>query len=237
MVKISESALCFRDEAAAYEMLESLYWPDGPQCPRCGGRDRITRVRGKTARIGLRRCLRCTKQFTVTVGTFFHASHIPLHLWLLAAFALVTNPLPVPVSSLDIHKSLGVNYRTALRMKRLLNEAIRRGIFGGWEPGRGRRTKGTLPSLGKRYLSPEELSARYKGRIPVKVFNKWRSLRRHGPGFAKFGGKILFPVEFVEAWERSDDFQQVASPRLIRRRTGQRRKEPIAPRNRQQRRP
>ena len=44
------SAKFFHDEVAAYAKLESLLWPDGPICPRCGCLDRITVVSGKTAR-------------------------------------------------------------------------------------------------------------------------------------------------------------------------------------------
>jgi hypothetical protein len=56
----------FHDEAAAYQELESMLWPDGPVCPHCGGMERSTDVNG--GRIGLRRCGPCKKQFTVKVG-------------------------------------------------------------------------------------------------------------------------------------------------------------------------
>ena len=79
------SAPFFHDVEAAYAKLESILWPHGPVCPRCGSLDRITDVRGKTARPGLRRCGACKRQFTVTVGTVFESSHVPLNLWLQAA--------------------------------------------------------------------------------------------------------------------------------------------------------
>jgi hypothetical protein len=71
----------FHDEEAAYAKLERILWPDGPVCPKCGCLDRVTEVRGKTARIGLKRCGHCKRQFRVTVGTVFESTHIPLHLW------------------------------------------------------------------------------------------------------------------------------------------------------------
>ncbi len=80
------SAPFFHDEAAAYAKLQSIVWPDGPVCHHCGGVDRITPVRGKTARIGLHRCGDCKRQFRVTVGTVFERSHVPLHQWLQAAY-------------------------------------------------------------------------------------------------------------------------------------------------------
>jgi transposase-like protein len=67
---LSRSALSaewFHDEAAAYAKLESILWPHGPVCPRCGGLDRITKVKG--GRMGLWRCGPCKRQFRVTVGT------------------------------------------------------------------------------------------------------------------------------------------------------------------------
>ncbi len=74
------SAPYFHDEAAAFAELEAPLWPNGPVCPRCGGKKRITAVKG--GRMGLRRCGPCKRQFTVTVGTVFESSHVPLNLWL-----------------------------------------------------------------------------------------------------------------------------------------------------------
>ena len=61
-----------------------MLWPEGPVCPKCGATDRIYELKGKTARPGLRKCGHCRKQFTVTVGTIFERSHVPLHKWVLA---------------------------------------------------------------------------------------------------------------------------------------------------------
>ena len=63
----------FHNEEAAIARLESIVWPDGPYCPRCGSFDRITKVKG--GRKGLWRCGPCKRQFTVTVGTVFERSH------------------------------------------------------------------------------------------------------------------------------------------------------------------
>src|SRR5208282_2204301 len=73
------SAPHFHNEAAAFERLEAILWPQGPHCPRCGGFDRITPVNG--GRLGLRRCGPCKREFTVTVGTVFERSHVKLHKW------------------------------------------------------------------------------------------------------------------------------------------------------------
>jgi transposase-like protein len=128
VAKSALSAPFFHDEAAAYVRLESLLWPQGPVCPRCGGMDRITLVRGKTARMGLKRCGHCKRQFTVTVGTVFESSHVKLNFWLQAAHLLCSSKKGM--SSHQIHRILGVTYKTAWFMTHRLREAMREGKLG-----------------------------------------------------------------------------------------------------------
>ncbi len=80
------------DEQAAIDRLESLVWPDGPTCPHCGNADaaRIYRIKGKTARPGLRTCADCRKQFTANVGTVFESINIPVHKWFQDAHLLAS---------------------------------------------------------------------------------------------------------------------------------------------------
>ena len=117
------SAPFFHDEAAAFEKLESIVWPQGPVCPHCGAMSRITRVKG--GRMGLRRCGECKKQFTATVKTVFESSHVKLHLWLQAAHLLCSSKKGM--SSHQIHRTLGVTYKTAWFMTHRLREAMRDG--------------------------------------------------------------------------------------------------------------
>src|SRR2546425_9267375 len=74
----------FTDEAAARSYLEAVRWPKGPVCPHCGGADRQSRLEGKSHRPGLPACGHCRQQYTVTVGTVFEDSHVPLHKWVYA---------------------------------------------------------------------------------------------------------------------------------------------------------
>ena len=119
------SAAYFHDEAAAYVELEATLWPHGPVCPRCGGMDRITVVRGKTARAGLRRCGPCKRQFTVTVGTVFESSHVPLNKWLQAVYLLCSSKKGI--SSHQLMRTLDVQYKTAWFMMHRIREAMRDG--------------------------------------------------------------------------------------------------------------
>jgi transposase-like protein len=111
----------FHSEAAAIARLEAIVWPQGPFCPRCGGFDRITPVKG--ARAGLRRCGPCKREFTVTVGTIFERSHVKLHKWFQAAHLIGSSKKGF--SAHQLHRTLKVTYKTAWFMEHRLREAMR----------------------------------------------------------------------------------------------------------------
>ena len=101
----------FSDANAAREHLEALHWPDGAFCPHCGSVDRITKMKGKSTRPGVYKCNACTKFFTVTVGTIFEDSKIPLNKWLLA-FRLMSSSKK-GISAHQMGRSLGITYKSA----------------------------------------------------------------------------------------------------------------------------
>lgn len=111
----------FHNEIAARERLEVLVWPNGPVCPRCSGQERITDVKG--ARAGLRRCGPCKREFTVTVGTIFERSKIPLNKWFQAAHLMASSKKGI--SAHQLHRTLKVTYKTAWFMEHRLREAMR----------------------------------------------------------------------------------------------------------------
>ena len=111
----------FHNEAAAIARLEAIVWPNGPYCPRCGGFDRITLVKG--GRAGLRRCGPCKREFTVTVGTIFERSHIKLHKWFQAAHLMASSKKGI--SAHQLHRTLKITYKTAWFMEHRLREAMR----------------------------------------------------------------------------------------------------------------
>jgi transposase-like protein len=113
----------FHNEAAAIARLEGIVWPNGPHCPRCGGFDRITLVKG--GRAGLRRCGPCKREFTVTVGTVFERSHVKLHKWFQAAHLMASSKKGI--SAHQLHRTLKVTYKTAWFMEHRLREAMRSG--------------------------------------------------------------------------------------------------------------
>src|SRR5258708_17568924 len=119
------SAPHFHNEAAAFARLEAIVWPQGPHCPRCGGFDRITDVKG--VRMGVRRCGPCKREFTVTVGTIFERSHVKLPMWFQAAH--LTASRKKGISAHQLHRTLKVTYKTAWFMEHRLREAMREGHF------------------------------------------------------------------------------------------------------------
>ena len=115
----------FTDPDAAREALEAERWPDGPVCPHCGGWEKIGKVQGKSHRPGLYYCGDCEGQFTVTVGTVFERSKIALNKWWLAAHLLSSSKKGI--STHQLHRMLGVTYKTAWFMSHRIREAMREG--------------------------------------------------------------------------------------------------------------
>ncbi len=122
----------FHNEEAAFAYVEARIWPEGPNCPHCGGVERISKMQGKSTRLGLYKCYQCRKPFTVRMGTIFEASHVPLHIWLQAMY-LVAGSKKV-ISSNQLHRTLGVTLKTAWFMSHRIREAMRNrsmGLMGG----------------------------------------------------------------------------------------------------------
>ncbi len=117
----------FQDDIKAREWLEARVWPNGPVCPHCGNADqaKITSLKGKAHRPGLYQCNEpeCREQFTVTVGTVFERSKIPLTKWLAALFLMVSSKKGI--SAHQIHRMLGITYKSAWFMMHRLREAMR----------------------------------------------------------------------------------------------------------------
>ena len=131
----------FTDEDKAREYLEAMRWPEGPVCPHCGligeaGRivrkektkEQViemlrARKRIRKAQKGLWKCKGCKKQFTVTVGTIFEDSHIPLHKWLLAIHLLTSSKKGM--SAHQLMRNLGIKqYKSAWFMAHRIRYAL-----------------------------------------------------------------------------------------------------------------
>jgi transposase-like protein len=122
MADAIHTAARFNDEDAAREHLESIYWPNGPICPHCGGTERNTRLQGTAHRAGLLYCADCKMQFTVTVGTVFERSKVPLHKWVFANHLMCASKKGVSAKQLE--RMLGVTYKTAWFMAHRIRLAM-----------------------------------------------------------------------------------------------------------------
>jgi len=112
----------FHDDNAAREYLETVLWPHGPVCPRCGVLgDRITKMTGKSLRPGVYNCKDCRKPFSVTVGTVMERSHIPLSKWVLATRLMAASKKGM--SAHQLHRMLDTSYEAAWFLFHRLREA------------------------------------------------------------------------------------------------------------------
>ena len=129
------------NEAAAFAHVEALLWADGPVCPHCGNCGKVyalVGVRSKASkknpegveRHGLKKCAACRKQFTVRIGTIFEESHIPLHLWLQAIHLMVSSKKGI--SSHQMHRVLGITYKSAWFLTHRIRECMRDGALAGF---------------------------------------------------------------------------------------------------------
>ncbi len=121
------------DEEKARELLERVRWPDGPICPHCvvvGAHYRVNPRRGsrRPVRQGVWKCRDCRKQFTVTVGTVFQGSKIPLSKWMTAIYLMGDSAKGL--NAHQLHRRLGLTYKSARFVLKRLGEGVRQGALG-----------------------------------------------------------------------------------------------------------
>jgi transposase-like protein len=128
----------FHNEAAAFEHVEAMLWPQGPVCHHCGSMDKhykLVGVRSKASkkspagveRHGLYKCAACRKQFTVRMGTIFEETHLPLHKWLQAIHLMCSSKRGI--SAHQLHRVLECTYKTAWFLAHRIREAMRSDDF------------------------------------------------------------------------------------------------------------
>lgn len=158
----------FQDDDKAREALEAVRWPNGPVCPNCGAVERIARVEGKSHRPGLLYCNECKRQFTVTIGTVFERSKIGLSKWWLAAHLLGSSKKGM--SAHQLHRMLGVTYKTAWFMAMRIREAMSAGTFDRPGPlgGAGKTVEADEAYIGPKLGNDTRLQRKVGGRSGTK---------------------------------------------------------------------
>src|SRR6185312_3852403 len=146
----------FTDEAKAREHLEGIRWPDGPVCPHCGSVDKVYRLSGKSHRAGLIHCNNCDGSFTVTTGSVMESSHVPLNKWVLAYRLMASSKKGM--SAHQLHRTLGVTYKTAWFMAHRIRESMRElapGPLGG---------EGKVIEADETFIGPKDRNDKQAGR-------------------------------------------------------------------------
>ena len=186
-------------EDEARGILENIRWPEGIQCPHCKSDD-VTRIKAKSEKIrdGLIQCNACRGQFTVTVGTVMHRSHITLRQWIQAFYSICSHKKGV--SALQLQRNLGLHsYRSAWHLAHRIRLAMKQ------DP------------LTSKLQGAVEVDETYIGGKPRKGENK---KNKRGRGTEKFpvmvlvernGKSISRPIEKVNAKTLKAAIREVVS--------------------------
>lgn len=159
----------FTEETAARAHLEAIRWPHGPNCPHCGNvdGDKIAKVEGRkqSHRDGLYYCNECKGTFTVTVGSVMERSKVPLHKWVFAFHLYASSKKGM--SAHQLHRMLGVTYKTAWFMAHRIREAMKEDVVSsGPIGGPGKIVEADETYIGKR--EDQSMSPQRKGRPYLK---------------------------------------------------------------------
>jgi transposase-like protein len=156
MSKSMFNAPHFQTVEAAREYLEALRWGSERVCPHCGTLNKSF----ATKKPGVYRCQpkECRKDFSVTTKSVMESSHIKLNVWLQAFFLMASSKKGV--SSHQLHRALGITYKSAWFLTHRIREAMRSGgLLPPMGSGGGTVEADTKPISDGPWDSPRRLSA------------------------------------------------------------------------------
>ena len=178
----------FPTQESCVEHLEKVRWGDTPKCPYCQS-ERTTRNAGRHF------CYNCKTSFSVTVGTIFHRTHLPLQKWFLA-IALILNAKK-GISALQLSRDLEVNkntgWRIAMQIRKAMTQRVERGLLTGvvemdetWVGGKPRKGSGKEAKRGRGTKKPPVIGAVERGgRVRAKAVSKDKMKGRHLRAFVR----------------------------------------------------
>jgi len=183
----------FHSEEAAFAHLEKIVWAGEPVCPHCGALDRLTKVTAnpeKRIRLGLWRCGHCRGQFTVKVGTVFEHMRLPLNKALQAVYLMTTSKKDI--SSHQLHRLLGVTYKTAWFLAHRIREAMRSGDLALPFGSGGTEVEVDETYIGRKAGVPKKHGYQHKLGVLALVDRDSGTMRTFT--FDKFGAADIYPV-------------------------------------------
>jgi transposase-like protein len=195
----------FHDADKAREWLEAKLWPDGPVCPHCGVIDQATLMEGKTTRPGLYQCNACREPFTVTVGTLYERSKVPLNKWLAATHLLMASKKGV--SALQIGRMLGLSKKTSWFLMHRIRESLK--------PAKGEAPlggEGKFVEADTTYVGGKEKNKHKKKRTKGNIGGKGKQIvhtlverggRARSDHIANVSGKTLRPIVLKQVSRKS----------------------------------
>lgn len=205
MAKSVLNAAHFQNEEAAFAYVESRLWPQGPVCPFCGAtEEHIGELKGKTTRMGLRKCYACNKPFTVRIGTIFEGSHLALHLWLQVIHLMCASKKGI--STRQIQRMLQCSMKTAWFLTQRIREAMADGGLGPLG-GEGKTIEADTTYIGGKEKNKHAVK-RHSGRGGVGKTVVHAIVERDGRVRAhvipNINGKTLRPILEAHADKRSN---------------------------------
>ena len=191
-------------EEQCRDYLRELRWPGGVECPRCSEHTRLLWLESRSKW----HCYGCRYQFSVTAGTLFHSSHLPVWKWFVAVHLLLESP--EGLSANELRRAIGGSYKTAWfaahriraamrgRGAELLRSLVEAELGAGGEIERARHT--VLVRMRKRVAGPHhQLSIKY---LPAYIDERrWRTAHHGNPHVFRDTIKALLESEGI-SYER-----------------------------------
>ena len=165
----------FSTQQSCIKHLEQARWGDKPTCPYCASVNVAPHLKRH-------RCYACKTSFSVTVGTIFHRTHLPIQKWFLA-ISLILNAKK-GLSALQLSRDLKVNkntaWRIAMQIRKAMTQADQRGLLTGiiemdetWIGGKPRKGDDKPKKRGRGTdKAPVVGAAERGGRVTAKAVDK-----------------------------------------------------------------